>query len=532
MILAQEARIRSRYRLMQTASHGSEPPASRELSSSLSNAIWVGVFLAIAGLLHLMIPGFFDGDTGYHIAIARLTRAHGILQSFPWTPYSWLDAHYADKELLFHALFVPLAGLPPVAASRIVGSLLGGLLLGVVFAILSRERVRGPGLWALAVLASSSAFVVRFAMVRPHLLSIPLALGITWAAARRKRILLLLCCAVYPLCYTAWHLPLALIACVELARWLSAREVDWRGVGLAILALGFGIVVHPNFPETAQLFFLQNARILFGTAWAGVQGVDLGGEFRPFSLAGLGRYVLIPAILTAAGIGLGWRERRRDALPLAFALIAFAFLLMTLRTQRFVEYLTPFSVVAAALGVGLSQVSWPRLPHRMIAPAVVASGVLWAMLVARHPFDLLRNRINPFPPPVAELLAQIIPVGAQVVTCDWRLTGEMMLVLPERRFIVALDPMFFATHDPERYRLWYETMREPPEAPGMLLRDTFDARYVLCGEKQQWLSFHRAMERDPSAVLRGDIGLWRVYQLRPPEFDPPDTASPERLGAN
>jgi len=500
---------------MQTA-----PPPARA-SAYVRYAMWGGVFLAAAGLIQVQIPGVFDGDTGYHLAIARLTRAHGVLHEFPWTPFSWLDAHYADKELLFHALLLPLSELPLVTASRIAGTVLGGGLLLTLYAILDRERVPHPGLFALAALASSSAFVARFAMVRPHLLSISLALVITWAAARKQRVVLAACCVLYPLCYTAWHLPLAAIALVEAARWLGTRRIDWRGAPLAAAALGVGILAHPNFPNTAELFWIQNAQILFGTAWSGVGGVDLGGEFGPFSVAGLGRYVLIPALLATGGAVLTWRTRGQDVLPLAFATVALAFLVMTLRTQRFIEYLAPFAVVGAALGVHAARGTWPGRWSRAFAPALVATGVVFTLLFARHPFELLRTRVDPFPAPVAERVAAIVPPGAQVVTCDWRLTGEMMLALPERRFIVALDPMFLALNDPERHRIWHETVRTPPPEPAVLLRDTFEASYVLCGEQHRFLAFHQALEADPAAALRGIIGLWRIYELRPKHHDPP-----------
>ena len=48
-----------------------------------------------------------------------------------------------------------------------------------------------------------------------------------------------------------------------------------------------------------------------------------------------------------------------------------------------------------------------------------------------------------------------LPAGSQVVTCDWRETGELLLALPDRRYLVALAPMLFAAHDPERYRTWF-----------------------------------------------------------------------------
>jgi hypothetical protein len=205
-----------------------------------------------------------------------------------------------------------------------------------------------------------------------------------------------------------------------------------------------------------------------------------------------------------------------------FAVTALAFLVLTFRTQRFVEYAAPFAVIAAGLAVGARSREWrfPSFaPPRVVAPALVVVGLCWTLAVGRQPFELLRSRAEPFPERVAELIGEIVPPGAQIVTCDWRLTGEMMLALPERRFLVALDPVFFAVNDPERYRIWYETVNEPPDAPALLLRDTFDAHYVLCGERERWRAFHQALERDPAAALRGVIGFWRVYQLRPREFD-------------
>ena len=78
-----------------------------------------------------------------------------------------------------------------------------------------------------------------------------------------------------------------------------------------------------------------------------------------------------------------------------------------------------------------------------------------------------------------------------------------MLALPERRFVVALDPSLFRILDPERYRIWYETTREPPVRPAALIRDTFDARWVLCevhrGHMQSW-PLVRELERDPLAT--------------------------------
>ena len=83
------------------------------------------------------------------------------------------------------------------------------------------------------------------------------------------------------------------------------------------------------------------------------------------------------------------------------------------------------------------------------------------------------------PPRIATFLQQQIPAGAQVFTTDWDHTGWLMLTLPDRRFIVGLDPTFFYLKDPELYRLWYRICREAPAGSAETIRRRFGARYVL-----------------------------------------------------
>jgi hypothetical protein len=235
----------------------------------------------------------------------------------------------------------------------------------------------------------------------------------------------------------------------------------------------------------------------------------MGGEFGPFSLGGLARYASIPLLLLAFSAASAWRCRRTDTLPLAVVLCAAGFLALTLRTQRFIEYLVPLAVMGAALTLR---------PHvRSVIPSLIlVGGVAWAGLFGRHPLDLMRERTDLFPGPVREVAAQIVPPGVQVVTCDWRFTGEMMLALPGRRFIVALDPVFFAVNDPQRYRVWFETVRNPEPGSAALLRDTFDAQYVMCTSAPQWGPFLTSLRDDPDAAVRGVVGYWRIFELRPP----------------
>ncbi len=513
-----------------------EPASSRPPTAGPLGALGgtVVLFFVAFGVQMIQDGNYFDGDTGYHLAVAQLLAEHGFLQEFPWTRMSWLADHYADKELLFHVLMIPVAFLDPNFAARLCGAFFGGLALAGMYWILRTERVPRSLLWPLVALLSSGAFVHRFALVRPHLLSIPLAMLVLWASARKNTGWLFVACLLFPLSYTAWHLPIVLVGIVELARSVSQHRIEPASIVATLVGLGLGIVLHPNFPANLEFFWIQNVDVLLGTAWAGAEGFELGGEFKPYSMMGMVRYMTVPTLMGVVAVTLGWRVRKADVLPLAMALAALAFGVLTLKTQRFIEYQAPVSALALGLAwtagplCGLGR--WPGVgsvshgasragdstPRWQLLPTgLLLLGLVWTAVLGTRPIEMLRGRTILFPPKVTAELQQAIPEGSKVVTCDWEFTGEMMLALPERSFLVALDPVFFFRAHPEAYRAWFSLVRTPPERPAAIARDVLDGEYVLCDSRERWRQFLYNLDQDPESAFVGRYGYWYVLRLLP-----------------
>lgn len=479
-------------------------------------SLWLLLLAAVASFIHCVAPAIVDQDTSYHIAVARLMLRHGMLHAFPWTSFSWLAEHYVDKELLFHTLMLPVADLPPVYCARIVGASLGTLLLTTLFCILRAERVRLPALWVLLGLLSSGAFVLRFAMVRPHLLSVTAALCFVWLAARRFDRWLLLLALIYPFCYTAWHLPLILLAIVEFARLCCERRVAPRTLLCGVLGLALGIAVHPHFPANLEFFWVQNVEVL-RIALGQRAGFEMGGEFRSYGLADALRQLLIPlALLTAALVRGALRIARRQAtaVEIAFALCALAFTALTLSSSRFIEYQAPFALAAAALNFGPHPRSWQWLPA-----ALAACGAYFAW-ASREPLRNLTQRRDDFPPPAMAALRDAIPEHSQIITCDWGLTGGLMLALPERRFVVALDPVFFFYQDPTLYRFWFDAVQQPPPHPATAFRERMSGDFIVCDARTKWRPLVSALLHDPAAKLARATPLWIAFDIRSPTPTP------------
>jgi hypothetical protein len=469
------------------------------------------IFLLLLGVtvaIQLWQPVPYDADTSYHVAVGHLIAKHGILKSFPWTPFSILAENYADKEFLFHLLFVPLAGLEWINAARIVGALCGLLLLMVMWAVLKKEQVRWPWLWALLPLAFSGWFAHRFGLVRPHLLAIPLAISVFYFSSTRKPKAVFVACMLYPLSYVGWPIALLLAGVGEGLRAWKERAVCWRVPAAVLAGLAIGLLIHPNFPNIVKIAWIQNVVILIETAWSKKTGFSLGTELNPLGYYGFLRFGLLPTIAVIIAGFVAITRRRDDSLLVGCILLALLFGGMTLMTARFIEYFAPFAGISLALAS--RSFRW-----RTVAPVVILLSVIYTLSFGFAPLKAMHSRRPDFSTELQEVLRRTVPVGAQVFTCGFGLTGEMMLALPERRFIVALDPLFFYINDPERYQNWYQLVHNPPLQPSRQIRKLFGADWALCetGLSKYW-GLLKALNQDQGARLVYKNNLWALYRIR------------------
>jgi len=249
--------------------------------------------------------------------------------------------------------------------------------------------------------------------------------------------------------------------------------------------------------------------VLFRNAWGKHVEFNMGEEFEPFSLAEWCRYLLVTAGGVVLVIATVWRERRGSILVTAATASMIIFFLLTLRTNRFLEYLVPFATLALALVAerkGLSRV----------LPAFAAASLLHS-LVAGMP--LLRyitsgeQRLWQMESAVIEKFARSIPPGAAVFTCGWEYTGTLMAHLPERSYMVALDPTLMYKRDAGLYDLWYRTLRDAPRESADVVRKQFASRYIVCLDHPTLHPFFSAVSADAGATVLHSDGKWVLFDL-------------------
>jgi len=471
---------------------------------------WVALFLGLTSLLHWTIPYPVDDDTAYHFTVGQLISRHGILRSFPWTPLTWQFDHYADKELLFHLLFAPLGGLGFVTAQRVVGAIAGAAILCVMYLVLRAERVRLAGLWVLLPL-TCGAFVFRFAQVRPHLLSMALAIALLWAVARGRLLIVAIVALIYPFAYVAfWQIPLAIIVAVESARVLAGQRIDWRPAVVAAAGVAGGLSIHPNAVNLLGMNWIHMADVLYRNAWEGqTAGANLGNEYLPFPLAAWVRFLIIAVSMTTAAAVLAWKERRSSSLAMAFVLAAVIFGLLTVQTARFVEYFVPLSVLALAI-------STRTVNRPVIVWSLLGVSSAYCLLVGTAPYRhlaLLETKQGYIEPDTARQFSEHIPVDAQVFTCEWEDTGSLMVALPERRFVVVGEPALLYKKNPELFALWSRMPMAPPIDALQSIREQFKSRFVICRNVRLYASLLDRLRTDPGVKALVVSPRWVLFDV-------------------
>jgi hypothetical protein len=469
---------------------------------------WLALFMAIAAALQVVTPFPVDGDTAYHFAVARLIARHGILHAFPWTEFSWLADHYADKELLFHLLFVPLQSLDLVAASRIVGTLGTSAMLYALYWVLDREGVRLAGLWAVLPLVACSIFLVRVVEVRPYVLAVALVIVMLRAAARQRLLVLALAALTFPWLYVAfWQLPLIVLACAETARLLAGKPLRWQPAAVLLSGILAGVALHPNSANLVGVSWINMTEMLVKNTWGGHDKLIMGAELLQFSLRQWGVWLVVCSALGAVGCVIAWRERRLgDETQLTFALATAGFALLTVTSGKFAEYFVPLAVVTMALASR-------RLSRRSLLPVLFAVSLAYTLLCSRQTLVTLASVHDDVPLSLVKAMRDNIPPGAHIFSHDWDRTGRFMLELPDRYFVVALDPTFFSVRNRSLYGLWLQLETEGGSNAAAIIRSRFGSNFLISRYEPQRYPLLYSLEASPGVRILYADNDWVLFDL-------------------
>ena len=502
--------------------------------------------LAIAGVFGVIqsaTPNIIGIDGYYHIRVAALIREHGPRLDFPWLQLTILSPErYTDHHFLFHALQAPFTFGDPRTGAKMAAVMFATLGLYISYLFVARSQVRFPVLWAAAMLAASPTFLWRQSMARPQGLFLALMVLATWATLSRRYWLLVPIGWAAVWVFDGFPLVLAMplsAVCAMFGLWIISRlspalREQWKhqvhgdlrpamlGVAAAAVGMVLGLVTHPYFPrhiEFALLHLLPKAQV----------GIDLdvrvGAEWYPFPVRSipsrLGPSILMCTVGLVPLLPQLLRRRLPDWRVVALGGLAVGLLIMTVRSQRIVEYMPPFAVLFCALSLTRSTAS---LPDRWLARissarpvllpvvgAAVVAGLIWNVNIARrqagdaYTWDTPRG--------AASWLIANTPPGSRVFFPAFDDFPRLFYWDTHNTYLVGLDPTYMTLYDPELFSVWRLVAQGRAVAPSATIKNRFGADYVYTDRSRT--AFVRSVTEDPGFETVFSNASTLVLRVRP-----------------
>lgn len=301
------------------------------------------------------VPGF---DAFYHVKMAVMLPEVGLVDQFPWLRhvyFSQLDDGFVSHHYGFHVLLVPFVNLGHwltgdyLTGGRWAIITFFGLTLMLLNAVLLSEQVRWRWLWLLVFLMLPPEFFGRHAYVRAISPSLMFMLLIVLSSLRGRHVLAGLSVAAYTHLYLGAivfaPLIVGLITASHVVGPRGVRRLPWRLIMWTTLGWLVGLRTYPYFDGALEFLRMQ----ILGTGLS--PDIAVGAEWNSygnvwhFAVKMCGPLLAVWAVALTLRLRLG---RRLNARELSLVLLNFAFLLLTLKAKRFIEYWPPFCLLSAA----------------------------------------------------------------------------------------------------------------------------------------------------------------------------------------
>ena len=463
-------------------------------------------------------PAIIGIDGYYHIKISRLMLEQGwrILfpLDFPWLQLTVLNAdEFTDHHLLFHLLLAPFTIIDMRLGAKLAAVVFASTALLVLYQVMAENRVKAPLLWLIVALASAGPFLYRLSMTRRQSLTVLLLLLAILVAFRGKARWLLPIGFAFTWLFDGFPLLLGICGAVFLGQWWEQRKPDWGLLAYPALGVLLGTIVNPYFPNNVLFSYLHMLPKVFQLL--GLSHTDdeirVGNEWYPYGQ----EFMLQVSWLALALVPLGFvpllldvrpsRLRRIDGKVLALGIMAVTFLVLYLRSRRWIEAEPVFATLFCAFAWSRAlpeRVTEPLRPHltpgRQIAIAVLVAVALFPLLVssvdraqddARAARDYTRYR------GASAWLVTHTPPGSRVFATDWDDFPELFFWNVHNTYLLGLDPTYMYLYDQRLYLQWRAITRGQVDLPGAIIRDQYDSGWVFSDLDHE--SFMRKAAVDP-----------------------------------
>ena len=463
-------------------------------------------------------------DAFYNAEIADIMRnGQWVIDKFPWTTCSIWNINYFDKEWLFHIYLVPFISFFGKVQGIKLATIMASFFIAVAWGILLRSLDLKKHIFTalLFILFSTGyLFLGRIVLCRSILFSLfflPLAITCT---IQRVRILLALTVVLYTLSYAgAWQiLPIVFIFdCMNFKLYDNfsltfKKNISQMLIPWALLGFIIGFALSPYFPNNIEGIFIQTIMVL-KAKWLGIDGGKImqASELDPIKASRLVWhlpffFILLYSLKNAWQFN-SYKKNWRSPVS-ALGILSILYFILTIFSQRFIEYLVPIGSVFIFAFWSLYGDEYyntfkkskkflikPQYLIKILVILLFAIGSISTYMLYKN-----FNREELFYKKSALWLKNNIKDKEIIFSGGWNDSSVLFFHAPQFRYLVMLEPYFMYQYSPEKYFLWHKIATGRLENPSVLIKSEFNSSVVFVPHNRPALK-HKLLQ-DPYAQLQ------------------------------
>jgi len=532
----------------------------KEINIKKINPFLSGIVVFISVFIFFVIFRAITGniiidDSFYHIKHAYLLRTQGLeqLESFPWMNFSIMNTGFSDYSFLYHVFLIPFTLGNLLLGIKISGAVMSALLFCVLYLILKKLNVKYPFIWSILAL-SSNAFLYRLLLARPFTLAIILSLLVFSFSFKKRYLSLLVTGLVNALSYGVFIVALVINGALFLMKFIKEKTLDFKLPLFLVFGLLLGYLIHPNFPNN----FIINSLINFYPFYSDHSPISelMPSDFKSLITQNILIWIIFCGLLSILIYYRQELKKLKEKISvegLTAFLLSIFFFILTIRSQRFIEYWVPFTVLAGAIVARDFKVDvkliegFKKIWNTEHQPSNITSSTFQSVKSVKgdtldrrtnnmdHDQYITRSRIflamlavllsiiislsffksfynnytslknaDPYDrlKPASEWLIKNTPDKSIVYNVAWDEFPELFFWNTHNYYIVGMDPTFLYEYDKSLYKKYQDIYEGKDKNPSQTIKKYFNSKYIFSGKTN----------KDFIIVAEKDKNLEKAYE--------------------
>lgn len=504
------------------------------------------VFLAAFAwfLVFQVHDGVADPDAFYHIKISQLLPEQGLVRDFWWlSKLSIFSYAYADQHVLYHVLLAPFVVWgDAIVGAKLSQAVFSAVAIVVVYEFLRSMRVPRPSAWVV-LFATAAPWVFRASLIKAPVVSLLLLVLGIWCLIQDKRRTLGVVSFLYVWAYGGFIVLLGVAVVWFVLSWIDAPVARSRARGIVrswwetsgvhsyrllervIVGMGLGFVLHPYAPKHIAFLWAQFVDIGVLNAQ---NVISVGGEWYRYAPSDLlAQNIFVGLLWLSSVIVFGLTLRSQSRASWLLLIVSTVWVLMTLKSRRYIEYSVPFAAISAALSYRDAFQVYQAEIRELIATIRRRHNIETLMVGALAGFTFLiytgvtgiqnwENLANGYPYrdyAAAMTWASVnLPARATIFHDDWDVFPVLWYYDDQHQYLTGLDPTFSYMADAQRYQEWVNiTTGRDTQNLNDRIQEDFGAQYAVIDQDHGAVA--TALNRSGARVVYED-DVVQIFELR------------------